>query len=235
MKWFSYAMVAGLLIQPAQASDTGNLANRVPDAVAVRVDEAPVIDGELNDAAWFAAAEQPRAVLSGWKRWNPIPGADQQEWELATQQRVAYVAYDEESLYIALQAFVIDLNDLREGVMGNPFVADCLEVHLNVPEVGYYQIGVDWQANLGLGPAPAGAGLGVIEAEAGLGDNYWVVEVRIPWSMLRVEPAVGVRFGFNLAANHGSQGYLPVGVEFTHLTWGPSFWVRQFESILELR
>jgi hypothetical protein len=65
-----------------------------PSVQAVRVDEAPRIDGHLDDAAWAAA--------------TPIEGFTQQEPSLgqpATERTEVRIVYDERSVYIGVKAY----------------------------------------------------------------------------------------------------------------------------------
>ena len=64
-----------------------------PSADAVRLSDAPVIDGNvLDDGAWGERA------LSGFWQQRPIEGAP------ATQQTDVYIGYTDTTLYIAVIA-----------------------------------------------------------------------------------------------------------------------------------
>jgi len=223
---FFIATAFGLL-QPAFGSD---LAKRAPDAIAHSIANAPQIDGALTDPVWLNVAEKPGSVLSGW-RTLAIQG---QTVKMAPQQRIVYLAWDKDALYIAMQAYVTDLGDLRVDGAGNIFLGDCLEVHLNVPDVGYFQLGLDFQGNFSPGEVPPGVDVQSIKAKTDVGDNFWTAEIAVPWSVLGITPKAGTRLGVAFSANHATQDDVNPNV-LTRIHWGKSYGARKFESILELQ
>src|SRR5690606_5438990 len=126
-------------------------------------------DGELDDALWLAASSQPGATLTGWKHL----ASGKHPARLAAQQRITYLAWDEGALYIGMQAYVADLAHLRSDQGGNPFLGDCLEVHLHVPGGEYFQFGVDFEGRAAPGTVPPGTDLEAVRAETAIGDNFW--------------------------------------------------------------
>ena len=58
-----------------------------------RIDEAPVLDGVLNDAAWKQAAR-----VTDFMQFQPKEGVSM------TEETVAYIGYDSRNLYIAFYA-----------------------------------------------------------------------------------------------------------------------------------
>jgi len=200
-----------------------------PEAVAVAAEKAPEIDGELDDALWLAASSQPGAALTGWKHL----ASGKHPARLAPQQRITYLAWDDEALYIGMQAYVADLAHLRSDQGGNPFLGDCLEVHLNVPGREYFQFGVDFEGKTALGTAAPGTDGEAVRAATAMGDQFWTAELAIPWKILGVKPEKGMRLGLALSANHASQDGTP-GV-MTHLHWGRAFNARKTTSNLLLQ
>ena len=61
---------------------------------AVRVEDAPVIDGRLDEAIWAAA--EP---IGGFLQRDPVEG------EPSSEDTIIRVAYDEDALYIAARLF----------------------------------------------------------------------------------------------------------------------------------
>jgi hypothetical protein len=199
-----------------------------PEASAPRLAKPPEIDGELDDPAWLEVSNHPGAVLSGWK----IPASGDQPERLAPQQRIVYIAYDDDALYIALQAFVADLEQLYADGGGNPFLGDCLEVHLNVPNGSYFQCGIDFKGNVALGTAQPGTDVQSLRGETALGDNFWTAELAIPWKLLGMKPEKGARLGLALSANRAAQDGPPDSL--TRLHWGRSFHARKTTANLKL-
>jgi hypothetical protein len=194
--------------------------NNLPDIVAIKIAEPPQIDGILNDTAWSQVARYHRGVLSGWHKLN-------RKKELATQQRVGYVAYDDDALYIGMQAFTPDVFALDIG--NNPFVGDCLEIHLKTPTDEYFQFGIDADGNFAM-PKDA-ADSSSIKRASDIGANYWSTELAIPWKFLKISPKDGVKFALNLAANKAYQGEN----ESATITWGESFGVSSGRPVCELK
>lgn len=65
-----------------------------PLVTITRTDSPPVIDGHLDDATW-----QNAAVIDSFRQVEPVEGADPSE------RTVAYLAYDDDNIYIAVRCF----------------------------------------------------------------------------------------------------------------------------------
>ena len=208
---------------------------------AVFVNAPPTLDGKLDSPAWRQVARSHKGIMAGW---TTLGGG------LALANRIAYVCYDRESLYIAVQCFTPDLYGLAAGTEASPWSGDDVEVHINAPS-GYYQWGVDIENHVAVGrcrktaPAfvaaanadleahepttPDPRGLAIRTATA-YGRGQWDVEIAIAWKAIDLVAKPGAQMGFNLAASHayqGKDGSPP-------LTWGPSYWVENNESELVL-
>jgi hypothetical protein len=218
MKWLSAILVSSILVSLSA------LGGETPDVVAIMVQKAPKIDGKLSDEAWLDVAKNHRGVMSGWRRFGGDGG-------LVPQQRIAYVCYDAQALYIGMQAFTPDIYKLKSDANGNPFLGDCLEVHFKIPEGEYYQFGTDILGQLAIGKAPKGVTLDGIVAASDFGDNCWIAEISIPWSTLKLVPKPGLRLGFTLAANNAYQGN---GV-WSAVYWGNAYSAQSGNTVLELR
>ena len=92
------AVCAAALLLPPVASD----AVAQPVATAVRIAEAPVIDGLLADDAWRRAAR-----LSAFVQTAPVEGAE------STESTEVYIAYDGENLYVGVRARYADTGLMR--------------------------------------------------------------------------------------------------------------------------
>lgn len=167
-------------------------ASKVPDpnagkAVAVKVTQDIVIDGDANDAAWTSATEYAIDLPYALVQSNPI----ENEADLSGYWKTAW---DEEYFYI-----LVDIND--ENVsdwasVGNPWERDLIELYFNMDGVDgaigtdkAYQYPFGYIANsetatTGQGAQPnAGSGntdwTGVVWSTA-LTDDGWLLEAQLP-------------------------------------------------------
>ena len=86
---------------PAAAVPVGVLAGR-PSVSAARADEAPSIDGQLDDAIWQRATR-----ITEFIQMSPIEGAPPSE------DTEVYIAYDDDNLYVGLYAHYSDPGTVR--------------------------------------------------------------------------------------------------------------------------
>lgn len=169
----------------------------VPQVTIIKTHNSPSIDGKLDDSAWLEVARSFSGVLSGWKTLDGN--------RLITNQRIAYLTYDDHNLYLALIAYIDDPKKLEK----NGWRSDGLEIHLEIGTT-YYQLGVAYD-----GEKVIGAGAEINFTAAGnVGENYWSLEVAIPWSELGLRPNEGMELGFNIAGHDYKD---------TWVTWGPSY------------
>lgn len=172
------------------------LRDELPQISIQKVQQAPVIDGEINDKAWVEVARLFTGVLSGWKNlWGD---------GLVSNPRISYLCYDDDNLYIASMAFVGDTSEL----MKQEWDSDGLEVHLDTGE-NYFQIGAFFDGE----KKTAKTSL-VFDAATYIDDYYWSVEIAVPWKELGIEPLQGTEIRFNLAGWDYQNGWI---------TWGPSY------------
>ena len=82
-----------LLALLASAPPAAAQGNVKPALQAQRVQDAPVIDGILDDSAWSGAAQPTGA----WLSYNPLHGSS------IPQQTRVWIAYDTKYLYFAFQ------------------------------------------------------------------------------------------------------------------------------------
>jgi|GEM_PF-1709014 len=200
------------------AAGTGSFAAEAdtpPPAATVvvnRIASPPTIDGDLSEPVWADIARSHTGVFSGWTFWRGKVS------KLADQQRIVYAGYDVENLYLALQSYAVDIYTLRGGRGGWPFVGECLEVFIKPKEGELFHVGIDVEGNIAIGQWGREVELGRIKKEINFGENYWAMEVAIPWELVGVKPVKGLELGFNLGANLSRQ----YGTSGT-ISWGRNY------------
>lgn len=149
---------------------------------AVKVEDAIVIDGDLNEATWTDLAASQESIAAQWTRIGR-PG------EPASDKRIAHFAYDEKHLYIAVEI---------ETGMDIPEDAE--------PATGLDSIRVDFEgAALGIDsdgqqlPEILFPYLIPIQSATRETEKGWTGEIAVEWSQLPVESAPGSKFLFNIA------------------------------------
>lgn len=231
---FGAAFFAVAIIYLCPGSNAANCgdnvpAKNVPTVEAVKVDKEPVIDGKLDEPLWAQLALEQKGVMAGWRLY----GSAVKQPTLAPQNRIAYVCYDEKNLYIGMQAFMVDVMELSTDKNSSVFTNDCLEVHIKLPDGKYYQLGIDALGRIGGGQITGFGDILAIHGAALMSDNFWTVELGIPWNFLGVEPKKDLEIGFNLAANVANQS--TKGTARQSITWAPSYWVKNYEAKLRLK
>jgi TolB-like protein len=88
-------------LAPDSAVSAGILAGRV-SVTAARADEAPRIDGQLDDAIWRRATR-----LTEFVQQSPLEGAP------ATEETEVFIAYDDDNLYFGIYAHYSDPGMVR--------------------------------------------------------------------------------------------------------------------------
>lgn len=124
-------------------------------------------------------------------------------------QRIAYLGYDDEALYVGMVCYVDDVDSLRYG--NEVWYDDSLEIHVENVFNEYFQMGVTCGGEWSIGRLDKPFRF---QAASYIGENYWSTEVAIPWKEIRVNPKKGTEIGFNLAGND----YIDYWV-----TWGPTY------------
>lgn len=173
----------------------------VPEIEIIKLTEKPVIDGELDDNAWVEVAKSFNGVLTGWK--------NQYGTALAKNQRIIYLGYDDEALYIGMIAYVDDVGSLRYSNW--VFYDDSLEVHIENTMGEYFQMGISCGGQWDIGRLDK---IFFFDGASKIGANYWSTEVAIPWEQIRVRPTPGTEVGFNFAGNDYKDSWV---------TWGPTY------------
>ena len=209
-----------------------------PTVTPVRLAEAPIIDGRLDDPAWRAAAR-----ISNFVQQTPVEGAP------ATQETVVQIGYDSDRLYFAFHARYTDRalmranradrdrteNDDKITVTFDPFLDQQLGYSFSVNGYGVQGDSV-LKGNTGPGgggAAGAGGGGGGAAAVTGsqgdlawnvlfmsagqIVEDGWTAEMAIPLKSLRYparRSGESHRWGFQIEreiqANNETVHWAPV-------------------------
>ena len=173
---------------------------------AVKIEVAPVIDGELNDAAW---QEAPQGTDFTDRRAGGAPAED---------QSVLMMAYTDEALYVALYLF----DSEPDGIVARqvedqirPFNEDWISLTIDPFHTHQFGDRTFFMVNpLGskfvshpppfMGPAEISE---MWKADASIVDDGWIVEMEIPWEMLNYpETAEPIDIGINVDRGHARTG-----------------------------
>lgn len=157
----------------------------VREVTALKVGKPPKLDGRLDDAAWRGTALHG-SVLSGFLRCDCA--------KLAKHQPVAFLAYDDENLYLGVHTHVPDTTRLKADGTREEFGwhDDLVQVFLE-PELNgrYYHKAFN---SKGVTDDPD------IKVATAVEASRWTLEAAIPWRVVRFIPGEGKALGFNLVA-----------------------------------
>lgn len=164
---------------------------------AMRVDEAPVLDGRLDEAIW-----QNAPMLSGFTQREPVEGATPTD---ATEVRFVY---DDEALYVGARMYgdpatiradvtrrdvegeaeqlVISLDTYRDRRTAYTFAVTASGVRID-----YYHSS-DSEGNRDYSFDP------VWQAKTNVDAQGWTAEIRIPFTQLRFTRSAAMAFGVNV-------------------------------------
>lgn len=173
---------------------------------AVKIDESPVIDGKLNDAAWQGA---PQGTDFTDRRAGGAPAED---------QSVLMMAYTDEAIYVALYLFDsepggIVARQVEDQIRPSSedwvsFTIDPFHTHQFTDRTFFM---VNPLGSKFVSHPPPFAGPAEIsrmwKAAASIVADGWIVEMEIPWEMLdypeTVEP---IDIGINVDRGHARTG-----------------------------
>ncbi|MEN6305677.1 MAG: sugar-binding protein, partial [Armatimonadia bacterium] len=182
------ALVAVLVIAVA-----ASVVAAAPVATAVRLDKPIALDGKLTEAVWAAAPIRDFAVL----------GEDAK----AKQQTEAWLAYDDDNLYIAVKAHESQMDKLGATVTerdGKVFNEDVIEIFVDPAKTNFAMLQFAFnplgtQADL-MGDA-VGMSMtwnGLWQVKTARGADFWSAEVALPFATLGVSPLVKNEWGMNI-------------------------------------
>ncbi|MEN6544404.1 MAG: sugar-binding protein, partial [Armatimonadia bacterium] len=173
------ALVAVLVIAVA-----ASVVAAAPVATAVRLDKPIALDGKLTEAVWAGVAPiRDFAVL----------GEDAK----AKQQTEAWLAYDDDNLYVAVKAHESQMDKLAATVTerdGKVFNEDVIEIFVDPAKTNFAMLQFAFnplgtQADL-MGDA-VGMSMtwnGLWQVKTARGADFWSAEVALPFATLGVSP-----------------------------------------------
>lgn len=176
---------------PAFAEDVADLATYAPKTTAVRISrgEAPKIDGDLSDPAWAKAA-----IVEEFYQVEPVEGG------APTQRTVAYLMYDERTLYVGFHLYDTEPDKIRRAVLardGQLRDEDAIRVMLDPFDTkrdGYFfatnangakvdaliennsEIKLEWNT--------------LWDVEARIVEDGWIAEFAIPFQSISIDPSL---------------------------------------------
>ena len=181
-----------ILISVAMANDTVNNIVQIP-----RIDNPPIIDGNLDDPIW-----QQATIFTDFKTLQPDFGLPPSE------KTVAYIAYDYEHIYLAFCCFDSEPEKIKASVSrrDNPgnddWIAFCLDTFND--ELGAYffmvnPLGIQTDGTLDSDADPD-ITLDMVWQSAGkLTDEGYCAEIAVPFKSLRYPSKETVVMGFKVA------------------------------------
>jgi hypothetical protein len=182
-------LALGLATAPLPASSPARIAaTAVPTATAMH------IDGELNEEVWAHAPS-----VNGFKQREPRDGAP------ATYDTDVRVAYDDDSIYVAVQANdpepekLIGLRTRRDEGSPSDWIRvaiDSFHDHRSAYEFAVNPAGVK-QDGYWFNDSDKDDGWDAVwDVAVSRSAHGWRAEFRIPFSQLRFQPAEDATFGF---------------------------------------
>lgn len=126
--------------QDSEQQERRDLSTYQPSAKATRISEkdGPKIDGDLSDSIW-----QSITPIDEFYQINPKLGADPSE------RTLVYLAYDEEALYVAIEAFDKNPEDIRATILerdGDVWRDDMVRFYIDPFNTGISGFGFDVNA-----------------------------------------------------------------------------------------
>ncbi|MEO5616150.1 MAG: DUF5916 domain-containing protein [Candidatus Eisenbacteria bacterium] len=202
--------VIALLAAPAAAADRFSGSNGHIKLSPPRVEQAPKIDGQLDDEAWTHAA-----VLDSFTNSRPTEGVRD------TLGTIAYVMYDDQNLYVGFRAFddprkvqapVVPRDQIWQGdwvgVSIDTYNDKQRAFFLCSNPVGIQMDGVDQEGtDSDMAPDFQYTTRGHVNSKG------YDVEMAIPFRTLRFTPGEQVTFGFQAIRDVKRNG--------THAYWAP--------------
>ena len=181
--WLGLTLWFGL---PLQAADG-------PEPLRpLRTDNAPVIDGVLDDAVWQSAP-----TVQGFKTWHPDYGRD------VAEDTTVYFAYDRENLYFAFRCYDSRPDRIktsvtsRDNIQADDFVCINLDTFNDQQSLHVFYcnpVGIQGDSRFEGGKEDFSVDL-VWYSEGRIDDSGYSVELRIPFKSLRFAHADPVEMG----------------------------------------
>ncbi len=190
-------MILALLLFPSLLwGHTDGLGSHLITAYRLEDTPPPIIDGRLDDLAWNAATP-----ISGFIQLEPRRG------ESATDETVAYIAYDRHNLYVAFRCYDSEPAKIVSRITrrGNIYVSDLISFFIDPHHdhrTGYKfattPSGIQ-QDNYRYDDAQIdGSWRGVWWVESQIDDLGWTAEFKIPFANFRFPDTNEQVWGFDI-------------------------------------
>lgn len=189
--YFLYDIAAAAAVEPAQSAGA-------PAFAMVRTDEAPRLDGVLDDAAW-----EGKPVLQSFLLNRGSAPAE--------AQTTACITWDDRALYLGVRAEEprMDLlkTDAVEAEAKRVWSDDLIEVFVDFhnDDSTFAHLGITAAgAKVGQFNVVRGAAKSAIDIEPAMdvarshGDDHWIIEAAIGWETFGVKPRPGEVWGLNV-------------------------------------
>jgi len=170
-----------------------------------RAEQAPVLDGKLDDAVW-----QRAWLVSGFTVLNTD--------KLVSPQTSFRLMWDDKYLYLGVKCDEPQMDKISpvRYTHDQPavFSGESIEffVDPNHTHDLYYQLAFNVGGSLYDGKRFVGSWNSGAEVKTHLAEEFWSAEVAVPWGPLNAEPKPGKVVGFNVSRNHNIE-------ELTYATW----------------
>jgi hypothetical protein len=186
--------VPGAAAQARQVPPTPAVDERLT-ATAIRVEDAPAIDGVLDDAAW-----QKAPVHTGFVQADPLEGAP------ATENTEVRLVYDDQALYVGVTLHdsdpsrIVTTDTRRDADLNQQdsfqMVFDTFHDLQNGFVFGTNPAGVTYDAQIRNLGGLTTSWDGTWDVRTAIGETSWTAEFRIPLRTLRYGPPPQ-RWGLN--------------------------------------
>jgi len=214
------ALLAGTQVSPVWAQQPGatqpGASEARPVASAIRVTEAPVVDGLLDDRAWQDA---PR--LTSFVQSEPFGG------QPASQNTEVRIVYDDEALYVSAMLYdddpsrIVTTDASRDADLGNmdsfQMILDTFHDRQNGFVFGTNAAGIQYDAQVRNQGGASETWDGSWEVMTRTTEMGWSTEFRIPLRTLRYGPAPqtwGVNFFRNIQRTRERAYWAPLEREY---------------------
>ena len=204
-----FGLALGAIARPvsAQAADETAAPDTAVDARpvvrAVWTDVAPVVDGDIGDAAWHGAAD-----AGGFVERKPILRST------PPVETTFRILYDAQAMYVRMRCD----DPEPEGILGHTRARDKFDIFRDDAVSLKIDVASDRRTTLGFVVNPVGGRMDyraineggfrpeidvLWDVAAQRTDTGWVAEFRLPWASLGVDTsAPPARIGFNISRDH---------------------------------
>ena len=183
-----------------------------PVANAVKIDEALLIDGRLDEGMWQSASP-----LTGFVQAEPFQG------QPISERTEVRILYDDEAIYVGVTCFdanpglIVTTDTRRDSSLGNmdsfQMIFDTFQDRQNGFVFGTNAAGVQYDAQVRFQGDQQASWDGSWDVATGITDTAWTAEFRIPLRTLRYGPAPqtwGVNFFRNIQRTRERAYWAPI-------------------------